>query len=304
MADERVVGHLRLEEPRRPHQHRVALGAEVDALVNARKEPVAPQRRPAKQRQRHQALQQQHAALAATSRRDAQAAAESAYDLARQRYRAGLGNYLAVLTAETNVLAQRRSAADLDAFKKVIAINLIGTFDTIRLAATAMTRHEPDADGQRGAIVNMASVAAFDGQIGQASYSASKGGVVGMTLPIARDLAGVMIRVVTIAPGLFQTQAAGGSGSSSEAERKTEGSVHQGRFSWRVVDSGTKKLQSFRLPKFLRPSAGPTPPKPDLVCCFAMPESVLRAAGRWPAPSRTSTAPVRRSRPGRQPHAR
>jgi NAD(P)-dependent dehydrogenase (short-subunit alcohol dehydrogenase family) len=97
------------------------------------------------------------------------------------------------------------SAHDLDAFKKVIAINLIGTFDTIRLAATAMSRHEPDADGQRGAIVNMASVAAFDGQIGQASYSASKGGVVGMTLPIARDLSAAGIRVNTIAPGLIDT---------------------------------------------------------------------------------------------------
>jgi len=97
------------------------------------------------------------------------------------------------------------SAHDIDAFRKVIAINLIGTFDAIRLAATAMSRHEPDADGQRGAIVNMASVAAFDGQIGQASYSASKGGVVGMTLPIARDLSRELIRVVTIAPGLFKT---------------------------------------------------------------------------------------------------
>jgi NAD(P)-dependent dehydrogenase (short-subunit alcohol dehydrogenase family) len=97
------------------------------------------------------------------------------------------------------------SAHDIDAFKKVIAINLIGTFDAIRLAATAMSRHEPDADGQRGAIVSMASVAAFDGQIGQASYSASKGGVVGMTLPIARDLSAVGIRVNTIAPGLIDT---------------------------------------------------------------------------------------------------
>ena len=83
---------------------------------------------------------------------------------------------------------------DLDAFKKVIAINLIGTFDCVRLAATAMSRNEPDADGERGAIVNLASVAAFDGQIGQAAYSASKGGVVGMTLPVARDLAAVGIR--------------------------------------------------------------------------------------------------------------
>src|SRR5699024_5601434 len=80
------------------------------------------------------------------------------------------------------------SAHNLDFYKKVIAINLIGTFDCVRLAATAMSRNEPDESGQRGAIVNMASVAAFDGQIGQAAYSSSKGGVVGMTLPVARDL--------------------------------------------------------------------------------------------------------------------
>ena len=100
---------------------------------------------------------------------------------------------------------QVESAHDLDAFKRVININLIGTFDVVRQAASIMSRNEPDADGQRGAIVNLASVAAFDGQIGQASYSASKGGVVGMTLPAARDLARHAIRVVTIAPGLFLT---------------------------------------------------------------------------------------------------
>ena len=93
------------------------------------------------------------------------------------------------------------SAANLDAFKKVIAINLIGTFDCIRIAATAMRRTEPLECGERGAIVNIASVAAFDGQIGQAAYSASKGGVVGMTLPVARDLAAIGVRVNTVAPG-------------------------------------------------------------------------------------------------------
>jgi NAD(P)-dependent dehydrogenase (short-subunit alcohol dehydrogenase family) len=97
------------------------------------------------------------------------------------------------------------SAHSLEAFSRVIAINLIGTFDMTRLAATAMSHNEPDADGCRGAIVNMASVAAFDGQIGQASYSASKGGIVGMTLPVARDLAAVGIRLNTIAPGLIDT---------------------------------------------------------------------------------------------------
>jgi NAD(P)-dependent dehydrogenase (short-subunit alcohol dehydrogenase family) len=101
---------------------------------------------------------------------------------------------------------QYDSAHDLDIFTKVIQINLIGTFNCIRLAATAMSQTEPlDDSGERGAIVNTASVAAFDGQIGQAAYSASKGGVVGMTLPIARDLAAVGIRVNTIAPGLIDT---------------------------------------------------------------------------------------------------
>ncbi|WP_306320303.1 MULTISPECIES: 3-hydroxyacyl-CoA dehydrogenase [unclassified Streptomyces] len=93
---------------------------------------------------------------------------------------------------------------DLDAFRKVVEVNLIGTFNVIRLAAQAMSGSEP-LDGDRGVIVNTASVAAFDGQIGQCAYSASKGGIVGMTLPIARDLARANIRVMTIAPGLFET---------------------------------------------------------------------------------------------------
>jgi NAD(P)-dependent dehydrogenase (short-subunit alcohol dehydrogenase family) len=111
---------------------------------------------------------------------------------------------------------QIESAHDLAAFTRVIAINLIGTFDMVRQAATIMSRNEPDADGQRGAIVNMASVAAFDGQIGQASYSASKGGVVGMTLPVARDLSASGIRLNTIAPGLIDTPIYG-DGPESEA---------------------------------------------------------------------------------------
>jgi NAD(P)-dependent dehydrogenase (short-subunit alcohol dehydrogenase family) len=90
-------------------------------------------------------------------------------------------------------------------FSKVIEINLIGTFNVIRLAAAAMARNAPNAGGERGVVINTASIAAFDGQIGQAAYSASKGGVVGMTLPIARDLASLGIRVVTIAPGTFDT---------------------------------------------------------------------------------------------------
>ena len=98
----------------------------------------------------------------------------------------------------------------LASFSKVIQVNLIGTFNIIRLAAAAMSINEADEGGERGVIINTASVAAFDGQIGQAAYSASKGGVVGMTLPIARELARYGIRVMTIAPGLFDTPLLGG----------------------------------------------------------------------------------------------
>jgi NAD(P)-dependent dehydrogenase (short-subunit alcohol dehydrogenase family) len=108
------------------------------------------------------------------------------------------------------------SAHDLDLYRRVIEINLIGTFNCIRLAATKMSLNEPDVDGARGAIVNTASVAAEDGQIGQAAYSSSKGGVVGMALPIARDLAVVGIRVNTILPGLIDTPIYG-EGEGSEA---------------------------------------------------------------------------------------
>ncbi len=105
---------------------------------------------------------------------------------------------------------------DLDAFERVIRINLIGSFNCLRLAAAAMAKTDPiGQDGQRGAIVNMASAAAFDGQTGQAAYSASKGGVVGMTLPIARDLRAIGVRVNTIAPGLIDTPIYG-SGEASE----------------------------------------------------------------------------------------
>jgi NAD(P)-dependent dehydrogenase (short-subunit alcohol dehydrogenase family) len=93
----------------------------------------------------------------------------------------------------------------LDLFRKTIEVNLIGTFNVIRLAAAKMQGNSPNAGGERGVVINTASVAAFEGQIGQCAYSASKGGVVGMTLPIARDFASVGIRVCTIAPGLFLT---------------------------------------------------------------------------------------------------
>jgi NAD(P)-dependent dehydrogenase (short-subunit alcohol dehydrogenase family) len=108
------------------------------------------------------------------------------------------------------------SAHDLDVYRKVIEVNLIGTFNCTRLVATAISTTEPLEDNERGAIVNISSVAAFDGQIGQAAYSSSKGGVVGMTLPVARDLSAAGIRVNTIAPGLIDTPIYG-SGEGSEA---------------------------------------------------------------------------------------
>ena len=116
----------------------------------------------------------------------------------------------------TRTIGKNGEPHDLDIFKKVIDINLTGTFNCIRLAASAMNKNEGDADGAKGAIVNTASVAAYDGQIGQAAYSASKGGVVGMTLTIARDLAAAGIRVNTIAPGLIDTPIYG-EGEASEA---------------------------------------------------------------------------------------
>ena len=99
----------------------------------------------------------------------------------------------------------KKGAHDLATFELVIKVNLIGTFNVLRLCAEIMQSNEPSDNGERGVIINTASVAAFDGQIGQAAYSASKGGIVGMTLPIARDLARAGIRCVTIAPGLFMT---------------------------------------------------------------------------------------------------
>ncbi len=114
----------------------------------------------------------------------------------------------------------KQGAFPLEDFQRIIEINLIGTFNVIRLAAERMSRLELDGE-ERGVIVNTASIAAFDGQIGQAAYSASKGGIVGMTLPIARDLASVGIRVVTIAPGLFHTPLLG---SLPEAARESLGS--------------------------------------------------------------------------------
>ncbi len=102
-------------------------------------------------------------------------------------------------------VAHKGGPHNLEYFSNVVKVNLIGTFNVLRLAAAAMSENEPDAEGERGVCVNTASIAAFDGQIGQIAYSASKGGIVGMTLPAARDMAKRGVRVTTIAPGLFDT---------------------------------------------------------------------------------------------------
>ena len=135
-----------------------------------------------------------------TSEADGKAAVEAAQAMGRL---VGLVNCAGIGVASKTV--GKDGPHPLDAFARVIGINLIGTFNMLRLAAAAMCAGEANAEGERGVIVNTASVAAFDGQIGQAAYSASKGGVVGMTLPIARDLARDGVRVCTIAPGLFLT---------------------------------------------------------------------------------------------------
>jgi NAD(P)-dependent dehydrogenase (short-subunit alcohol dehydrogenase family) len=135
-----------------------------------------------------------------TSEADGQAVVDAALALGPLR---GLVNCAGIGTPGKTV--GKDGPHKLADFVRVINVNLIGTFNMIRLAAAAMCRNEPSAEGERGVIVNTASVAAYDGQIGQAAYSASKGGIVGMTLPIARDLARDGVRVVTIAPGLFLT---------------------------------------------------------------------------------------------------
>jgi NAD(P)-dependent dehydrogenase (short-subunit alcohol dehydrogenase family) len=136
-----------------------------------------------------------------TSEADGQAAVEAALSMGSLR---GLVNCAGIGKAAKTV--GKDGPANLADFARVVNINLIGTFNMIRLAAAGMVKASPPgAGGERGVVVNTASVAAFDGQIGQAAYSASTGGVVGMTLPIARDLAREGIRVVTIAPGLFLT---------------------------------------------------------------------------------------------------
>ena len=153
-----------------------------------------------------------------SSEADAKAAldaAEKAHGVPRVLVNcAGIGN--AITTVNKN------GPFPLDAFKKIIDVNLIGSFNMLRLAAERMSKQEPVGE-ERGVVVNTASVAAFDGQVGQAAYSASKGGIVGMTLPIARDLARFGIRVNTIAPGLFLTPLM--KGLSDEAQRSLASQV-------------------------------------------------------------------------------
>ena len=135
-----------------------------------------------------------------TQEADAKSAVAAALELGNLF---GLINCAGIAPAAKTV--GKNGAHALDLFQKVISINLIGTFNMIRVASEAMSKNTPESTGERGVLINTASVAAYDGQIGQAAYSASKGGVVGMTLPIARDLAPLGIRCVTIAPGIFGT---------------------------------------------------------------------------------------------------
>ncbi|GIV61984.1 MAG: 3-hydroxyacyl-CoA dehydrogenase [Rhodothermaceae bacterium] len=134
-----------------------------------------------------------------------EASVQAALDAARARF----GPLHGAVNCAGIVLGRRtlgkHGPHDLASFVRVIQVNLIGTFNVIRLAAALMAENAPNEEGERGVIVNTASVAAFDGQIGQVAYAASKGGVVGMTLPLARDLASLGIRVMTIAPGVFET---------------------------------------------------------------------------------------------------
>ncbi len=134
-----------------------------------------------------------------------EAQVQAAIDLARSTF----GDLRVLVNCAGIGMAMRTIGKEgphpLDIFERVIRVNLIGTFNSIRLAAAVMVENEPNEGGERGVIVNTASVAAYDGQIGQAAYSASKGGIVGMTLPIARDLSRNGVRVMTIAPGIFDT---------------------------------------------------------------------------------------------------
>jgi NAD(P)-dependent dehydrogenase (short-subunit alcohol dehydrogenase family) len=135
-----------------------------------------------------------------TNEADGQAVVAKATSLGKLM---GLVNCAGVASAERTV--GKNGPHNFDAFKRTVSINLFGSFNMLRLAADAMSKNEPEPTMERGCVINTASVAAYDGQIGQAAYSASKGGIVGMTLPIARDLSKIGIRVMTIAPGIMGT---------------------------------------------------------------------------------------------------
>jgi NAD(P)-dependent dehydrogenase (short-subunit alcohol dehydrogenase family) len=141
-----------------------------------------------------------------TGEADGRAAVASALDTFGHLH--GLVNCAGICPGEKTL--GREGPHRLDSFARTVSINLVGTFNMIRLAAEAISKEDPGEDGERGVIINTASVAAFDGQIGQAAYAASKGGVVSLTLPVARELARYGIRVMTIAPGIFETPMADG----------------------------------------------------------------------------------------------
>lgn len=130
---------------------------------------------------------------------------EAAVRQARERFGSIHINVNCAGIGGANKTVSREGPMPLERFSRVIRVNLIGTFNVLRLCANEMQQNAPDSGAERGVIINVASVAAFDGQVGQSAYSASKGGIAAMTLPIARDLAGQGIRVMTVAPGLFET---------------------------------------------------------------------------------------------------
>ncbi|MBB3140145.1 SDR family NAD(P)-dependent oxidoreductase [Halomonas organivorans] len=139
-----------------------------------------------------------------TSADDIQAAVDAAVALGGERGLAGVVHCAGVVSV-AKLLDREGHPADLEAYARTLQINLVGTFNVMRLASAAMARNVPGEDGERGVIINTASVAAFDGQVGQCAYSASKAGVVGMSLPAARELSRHGIRVMAIAPGVFET---------------------------------------------------------------------------------------------------
>ncbi len=134
-----------------------------------------------------------------------EAAVRAALATAKERFGPVRGVAICAGILHSARVLGRQGLFDLDAFRRSVEVNLIGTFNVVRLAADAMQTNEPDAEGERGAIITTSSTAAFDGQIGQAAYAASKGGIASMTLPIARELGRFGIRVVSIAPGVFET---------------------------------------------------------------------------------------------------